>query len=92
MSSRIRGRRYRNVDPDQRYGFTVGPASIPDVAPAIDAVPAIEVVALDGIPLEGTTVTMNGTSVTMAPGAPLLEPSPVILEPRAVTGPSQAEG
>jgi hypothetical protein len=80
------------VDPDERYGFAAGLAPISDVAPAIDAPPTIEVVALDGIPLEGTTVSVHGTSVTMGPGAPYVEPSPVILEPRAVTGPSQTEG
>jgi hypothetical protein len=88
MSSRIRGRRYRNVDPDERYGFTAGPLAADPLEAAMIG-PIVEVVSLDGTPLVGTTVTVDGTSVTMGPGA---ESSPVILEPRTVTGPSQAEG
>jgi hypothetical protein len=91
MSSRIRGRRYRNIDPDERYGFTPGPPSIIALGPDDPVEPLVEVVSLDGTPLEGTTVTMDGTSVTLIGGGPIESPT-VVLEPRTVTGPSQAEG
>ena len=88
MSSRIRGRRYRNVDPDERYGFTTGPMEADPIEASIIG-PIVEVVSLDGPPLEGTTVTAGVTSVTMGPGA--ASPT-VVLEPRSVTGPPQVEG
>ena len=91
MSSRIRGRRYRNVDPDERYGFTTAPASIVALGPAVEG-RIVEVVSLDGTPLDGTTVTMGGTSVSVEPGAPFPDPSTILLEPRTVTGPQQTAG
>jgi len=92
MSSRIRGRRYRNVDPDERYGFTTTPASNAVPGASSEAQQLVEVVSLDGIPIQGTTVTMDGTSVTMDPNAPALEQATVLPELRSVTGPPRAEG
>jgi hypothetical protein len=96
MSSRIRGRRYRNVDPDERYGFTSGPPTIVALGPErqVESLvePLVEVVSLDGTPLEGTTVTMDETSVTMDAGTAPIDAPTVALEPRTVIGPQRAEG
>jgi hypothetical protein len=92
MSSRIRGRRYRNIDPDERYGFTSGPPSIVALGPESQVDPIVEVVSLDGTPLEGTTVTMEETSVTMDVGPAPVDAATLLLEPPTVTGPQQGAG
>jgi hypothetical protein len=100
MSSRIRGRRYRNIDPDERYGFSSGPISVAasDDPVVLTSQPAsLRPIGVgpgpdEGSNADGTTVVMDGTAVTIEPGAAILESQTVILEPRAVTGPSQTEG
>lgn len=104
MSSRIRGRRYRNEDPDERYGFashagsvattSEGPANaVFAVDPASHEAAAIRVEpAIPIEPVEAATVLMDGTAVTVEPTAVILESRSVVLGPPGVTGPSQAEG
>ena len=99
MSSRIRGRRYRNIDPDERYGFSSGPASTAASSDPVvitgDPV-SVQPFAMAGpggaSTPDGTTVLMDGTAVTVEPGTPILESRSVVLEPRTVTGPSLTEG
>lgn len=98
MSSRIRGRRYRNEDPDERYGFASHAGSVATTsegpANAVFAVdPAShEAAAISIEPVEAATVLMDGTAVTVEPNAVILESRSVVLGPPGVTGPSQAEG
>jgi hypothetical protein len=100
MSSRIRARRYRNIDPDERYGFSSGPAST--AASSDPLVLTADPVSVQPLAIgsgtggvstpDGTTVLMDGTAVTIEPGTPILESSTVILEPRIVPGASRTEG
>jgi hypothetical protein len=54
MGSRIRGRRYKHVDPDERYGFVADHAAHPDAAPADGPIViAIGPISLDATTLEG---------------------------------------
>ncbi|HEY7667120.1 MAG TPA: hypothetical protein VIE12_03250 [Actinomycetota bacterium] len=96
MSSRIRGRRYRNIDPDERYGFTQGPSgtSAGSAATPSDgsAIIAIGPVFLQDTSTDGTAVTMDGTTVRVEPPDVVLPSDAAYLDPRAVTGPSQTEG
>ncbi len=92
MSSRIRGRRYRNIDPDERYGFTTGPTTELGAGDPMDVTDEAVLLAQvdDVVMFDAATVMMDGTAVTI--GTPILESRTVILEPRTVTGPSQTEG
>ena len=93
MSSRIRGRRYRNIDPDERYGFTSsGESTGPSDIESEPAIIAVGPVILDGVSHDAAAVTMDGTTVTVEPGDLILSSETVFLEPRTVTGPSQTEG
>jgi hypothetical protein len=101
MSSRIRGRRYRNADPDERYGFSHGEPDVPE-----PVVIALSPVALDGdggvveLPsatvladtATGASVTVHDTTVSIDPGSREPGADPVVGAPSVTAGPPQGEG